>query len=57
MPSIKKIAELIKEDVTDYKVYVPMGMALRTQGMKDRHWEAVSNKVGFEVKPFPGFTF
>lgn len=34
-----------------------MGMALRTQGMKDRHWEAVSNKVGFEVKPYPGFTF
>lgn len=32
-------------------------MALRTDGMKDRHWEAISEKVGFEVKPYEGFTF
>lgn len=25
--------------------------------MKDRHWEAISEKVGFEVKPYEGFTF
>jgi len=57
VPQIKKIGEIIKEEVIDFKQYVPMGMALRTDGMKDRHWEAVSKKVGFEVKPYPGFTF
>lgn len=25
--------------------------------MKDRHWELISEKVGFEVKPYEGFTF
>ena len=32
-------------------------VALRTQGMKDRHWEVLSKRVGFEVKPHEGFTF
>ena len=32
-------------------------MALRTEGMKERHWQAISEKVGFEVKPYEGFTF
>ena len=31
-------------------------MALRTDGMKDRHWDAISEKVGQAVKPYPGFT-
>ena len=33
-----------------------MAIALRTEGMKDRHWEQISTKVGFQVKPYPGFT-
>lgn len=57
VPQIKKIAESIKESVSDFKQFVPMGMAVRTEGMKERHWEMISQKVGFEVKPYPGFTF
>lgn len=41
----------------EFKPFVPLAMALRTEGMKDRHWEGISEKVGFEVKPFEGFTF
>jgi len=33
-----------------------MIMGMLTVGMKDRHWEAISTKVGFEVKPYEGFT-
>ena len=54
---IQKIAENIKIEVEDFKPYVPLALALRTEGMKDRHWEAISQKVGFEVKPYEGFTF
>jgi dynein heavy chain len=25
--------------------------------MKERHWNVISEKVGFEVKPYEGFTF
>jgi dynein heavy chain len=52
-----KIAETIKADIEEFKPYVPLALALRTDGMKDRHWEAISEKVGFEVKPYDGFTF
>lgn len=33
-----------------------MAMAMRTDGIKERHWQKISNAVGFEVKPFEGFT-
>jgi dynein heavy chain len=57
VPSIKKIAETIKEEIEVFKPYVPMAVALRTEGMKDRHWEQISAACGFEVKPYEGFTF
>ena len=52
-----KIAEQVKGEVETFKPLVPLALALRTEGMKDRHWEAISEKVGFEVKPYEGFTF
>ena len=57
MPKIKKIAEQIKESVEIFKPFVPMAVAMRTEGLKDRHWEQISAAVGFEVKPYEGFTF
>lgn len=32
-------------------------VALRKNGMKERHWEQVSNKMGFSVVPDEDFTF
>ena len=57
LPGIMKIAESIKNDIEEFKPFVPLATSLRTQGMKERHWNAISEKVGFEVKPFEGFTF
>lgn len=57
LPGILKIAESIKGDIEEFKPFVPLALALRTEGMKDRHWEVISEKVGFEVKPYEGFTF
>jgi dynein heavy chain len=56
-PAILKIAATMKEDVEVFKPYVPLALGLRTEGMKDRHWEHISEKCGFEVKPYEGFTF
>ena len=52
---ILKICETMKETAGEFAPRVPMIMAMRTEGIKDRHWEAISAKVGFEVKPFDGF--
>jgi dynein heavy chain, axonemal len=37
-----KIAETIKSEIEEFKPFVPLAMALRTEGMKERHWEAIS---------------
>jgi dynein heavy chain len=38
-PKILKIAETMKKNIDDFKPYVPLAVALRKEGMKDRHWD------------------
>jgi len=40
-----------------FRPQVPIVVALRTEGMKERHWNMLSEKVGFEIKPHEGFTY
>jgi len=54
---ILKIAEKIKAEIDEFRPKVPLMVALRKKGMKERHWEQVSQKVGFKVFPEEGFTF
>ena len=56
LTKILKICETMKEQVNEFAPKVPMIMAMRTDGIKDRHWEAISKKVGMEVKPYEGFS-
>lgn len=42
IPGVQKIAETVKNDVEEFKPYVDLALALRTEGMKERHWEAIS---------------
>jgi dynein heavy chain len=57
LPGILKIAEIVKAEVDEFKPYVDVVLALRKEGMKERHWTAISEKVLFDVKPVEGFTF
>jgi len=36
------ISEKIKSGVDEFKTTVPLAVALRKEGMKDRHWDAIS---------------
>jgi dynein heavy chain len=56
MPKIQKVAENMKKNIDEFKPYVPLAVALRKDGMKDRHWDAISAKVGFDIRPVEGFT-
>jgi dynein heavy chain len=38
-PKITKIAETMKKNIDEFKPYVPLAVALRKDGMKDRHWD------------------
>ena len=50
------IAEKIKKGVDDFKTTVPLAVALRKDGMKERHWDQITEKVGFDIRPEEGFT-
>jgi len=54
---VHKIAETVKKEIDEFRPKVPLMVALRKKGMKDRHWEQVSDKAGFEVKPEGEFNF
>ena len=51
-----EIAQKIKEGVDEFKLTVPLAVALRKEGMKDRHWDQITEAVGFELRPEEGFT-
>lgn len=35
----------------EFKPKVPLMVALHRKGMVDRHWQQISDRVGFEIKP------
>lgn len=45
----------MKKNIDDFKPYVPLAVALRKEGMKERHWDQISEKVGFDIRPVEGF--
>lgn len=57
LPQILKIAEQVRAQLDEFRPKVPLMVALRKQGMKERHWQSISEKVGKEVSPGSGFTF
>lgn len=46
----------MKAKIEEFKPIVPLAEALRKDGMLDRHWDALSNAVGFEIRPDEHFT-
>jgi len=54
---ILKIAETVKGQVDEFRPKVPLMVAMRKQGMKERHWQQISEAAGFEVSPGEDFNF
>ena len=46
----------MKSKIDDFKPLVPLAIALRKEGMYERHWDQLSAKVGFDIRPVEGFT-
>jgi dynein heavy chain len=52
------ISESIKRQIDDFKPHVPLLVALRMEGMGERHWREITQKSGKEIDPtMPGFNF
>lgn len=51
-----KIAATVKEQISGFKPYVPLLVALRNPGMRSRHWEDLSKNLGFALEIDEKFT-
>ncbi|KAH8611138.1 putative Dynein heavy chain N terminal region 2 domain1 [Trypanosoma vivax] len=49
--TLTDIAKKTKTKIEEFKPIVPYVKYLRTEGMKDRHWDQASKEVGHEVRP------
>jgi dynein heavy chain, axonemal len=56
LPKIFEIAEKVKAEVDVFKPIVPLAVALRKDGMQERHWQALSEATGIEIAPDDDFT-
>lgn len=57
VPGCRAIAEEVLGWVEEFKPYLPLIQALRNPGMRERHWQSLSTKLGFEVRVDENFTF
>ncbi|XP_074662516.1 dynein axonemal heavy chain 7-like [Tubulanus polymorphus] len=51
MPAAKRIAQRVKAKVEEFKEHLPLVQTLFNPGMRDRHWESISEIVGYPLKP------
>ena len=55
-PDVGAVAQIIKQEVEEFKEYSPLVQALRQPGMRPRHWDQLTEVLGFELKPDDTFT-
>ncbi|XP_053995639.1 dynein axonemal heavy chain 1-like [Hylaeus anthracinus] len=56
-PQVQAIATTIKDQIDEFKPYIPLIQALREPGMKDRHFEQLSAQTGIQMTLTPIITF
>uniref|UniRef100_T1J5R2 AAA+ ATPase domain-containing protein n=1 Tax=Strigamia maritima TaxID=126957 RepID=T1J5R2_STRMM len=57
LPNICVIILELKEQMEKFQPKVPVIQALRNPGMRARHWDEISEKMGFKVIPKPNISF
>ncbi|CAL8240697.1 unnamed protein product [Merluccius merluccius] len=50
-PSALNIATTVKAEVDAFKEHIPIMQVLCNPGLRDRHWDAMSEAVGFPLRP------
>ncbi|CAI5792110.1 dynein heavy chain 3, axonemal [Podarcis lilfordi] len=50
-PGPKRLAENVKFKIDKFKQHLPVLSIACNRGMKDRHWEQISEIVGYEIRP------
>ena len=50
------IAKQLKQEMEDFRPFMPVVTCLRNPGMRDRHWNDLTSTLGFELRPDDSFT-
>lgn len=56
LPACAENCVTVKEEVAAFKAFVPLVQALRNPGMRDRHWDELSERLGVDLHPDDSFT-
>ncbi|XP_069920753.1 dynein axonemal heavy chain 3 isoform X2 [Oryctolagus cuniculus] len=51
VPAPRRLAENLKMKIEKFKQHIPILSISCNPGMKDRHWQQISDIVGYEIKP------
>ncbi|KAG8513614.1 Dynein heavy chain 3, axonemal [Galemys pyrenaicus] len=51
LPAPRRLAENVKMKIEKFKQHIPILTISCNPGMKDRHWQQISEIVGYEIKP------
>ncbi|XP_056381079.1 dynein axonemal heavy chain 1 isoform X2 [Hyla sarda] len=57
IPACQEVAQDIKGRIEDFKPYIPLIQGLRNPGMRNRHWEILSEQIKINIKPKSNLTF
>lgn len=55
--AVQHVATEVKTQIEDFRPYIPLIQGLRNPGMRSRHWELLSDELGFQIKPKQTLTF
>lgn len=56
LPACAENCLAIKEEVAVFKAFVPLVQALRNPGMRERHWDLLSERLRIDLHPQDSFT-
>ncbi|XP_032823200.2 dynein axonemal heavy chain 3 [Petromyzon marinus] len=51
LPGPRRIADAVKSRIDKFKPHLPILSTICNPGMKDRHWDQISELVGYDLKP------
>ncbi|KAH7827931.1 dynein haevy chain 8, inner dynein arm 4 [Monocercomonoides exilis] len=51
VPEPQGVAQLVKSQMDELAPRMPLVVALRNPGMKDRHWKQIETELGFDIRP------
>ncbi|MGH0183081.1 UNVERIFIED_CONTAM: hypothetical protein FKN15_013335 [Acipenser sinensis] len=57
IPACQDVATDIRGRIEEFRPYIPLIQGLRNPGMRNRHWELLSESIQMNIKPKANFTF